>query len=92
MLAVAGGGQNIECIRILVQHKADTNIVDSQGNTILHIAAIYQNNEALDFLLHSNKSLNVFERNLKGETPLSIAQERKDDKGARALKLLEEYA
>lgn len=73
MLAVAGGGQNIESIRILISLKADTNVVDAQGNTILHIAAIYQNNEALDFLLNTNKSLNVFERNLKGETPLSIA-------------------
>lgn len=92
MLAVAGGGQNIECVRILIQHKADTSIVDSNGNTLLHIAAMYQNNEALDFLLKTSQTLNVFERNQKGETPLSIAQERKDDKAQRTMKLLEEYA
>jgi ankyrin repeat protein len=73
MLAVAGGGQNIECIRILVANKADLSIVDPLGNTILHIAATYQNNEALEFLLSHSQKLNVFERNQKGETPLSIA-------------------
>lgn len=41
MLAVAGGGQNIECVKILLNAKADTTIVDALGNTILHIAAIY---------------------------------------------------
>jgi len=41
MLAVAGGGQNLECVKLLIQAKADATILDPLGNTILHIAASY---------------------------------------------------
>ena len=92
MLAVAGGGQNLECVRLLLNAKADVSITDAYGNSLLHIAAIYQNNEVLEYLLANNNTLNVFERNQKGETPLSIVQERKDDKGQRGLNLLHDYA
>ncbi|CDW79057.1 ankyrin repeat domain-containing [Stylonychia lemnae] len=92
MLAVAGGGQNLECVKLLIQAKADTGILDPLGNTILHIAASYQNNEVLEYLLKNSQTMNVFERNQKGETPLSIVQERKDDKAQKAMRLLEEYA
>ena len=50
MLAVAEGGQNIEAVKILLANNADTTILDTYGNNILHIAAQYQNNEAIDFL------------------------------------------
>lgn len=51
MLAVAAGGQNIECVKTLINARADTSIVDTLGNTVLHIAAIYQNNDALEYLI-----------------------------------------
>jgi hypothetical protein len=41
MLAVAGGGQNIESVKILLANKADTTALDTYGNNILHIAVIY---------------------------------------------------
>lgn len=41
MLAVASGGHNIESVDILIRVKADQTITDSNGNTLLHIAAIY---------------------------------------------------
>lgn len=89
MLSVAGGGQNIECTRLLVSKGADVTVKDPFGNTLLHIAAIYGNNEAIDFFYINSHKLNVFERNHKGETPLSIAQEKKDQ---RSMRLLEQYA
>lgn len=89
MLAVAEGGQNIEAVRILLANKADTTILDTYGNNILHLAALYGNNEALEYLTQSafNK-LNVSERNNDGDTPLSIVQEKKNDKG---IKILEKF-
>lgn len=89
MLAVAGGGQNLECVKLLMGAKADMSLKDAYGNSLLHIAAIYQNNEALEYLIKNSRDLNVFERNTKGDTPLSIVQEKKDE---RALKLLQGYA
>ena len=38
MLAVAAGGQNMECVKILFANKADATAKDLIGNTILHIA------------------------------------------------------
>lgn len=89
MLSIAGGGQNIECTKLLVSKGAEVNVKDQSGSTLLHIAAIYSNNNALEFLLNNSHKLNVFERNQNGETPLSIAQEKKDQ---RAMKHLEDYA
>jgi len=73
MLAVAGGGQNIECIKILLSNKVDTSVLDPLGNSILHIAVSYNNVDALEYLINNDQSLNIFERNQKGETALSIA-------------------
>ena len=54
MLAVAEGGQNLEAVKILLANKADITILDSYGNNILHIAAQYGNNEALEFLISAS--------------------------------------
>jgi hypothetical protein len=43
-------------------------------------------------LIKNSKDLNVFERNAKGDTPLSIVQERKDEKAQKALQMLQWYA
>jgi ankyrin repeat protein len=60
-------------VKILLANNADTTILDTYGNNILHIAAIYGNNPAMEFLTQSSKKLNVLERNNDGDTPLSIA-------------------
>lgn len=51
MLAVAGGGQNLEAVKLLVANKADLTVKDPVGNSVLHVAAINQNDAALAFLL-----------------------------------------
>lgn len=78
MLAVAGGDSNIECVKILLVNKANTGLLDSYGNSLLHIAAIYGSSEILQYLLQNLKQMNIFERNNNGETALSIAQEKKN--------------
>lgn len=40
MLAVAGGGQNLEAVKILIANKADLTVKDPVGNSVLHVAAI----------------------------------------------------
>lgn len=54
MLAVAGGGQNIECIKILLSSRVDTSIKDPLGNSILHIAVAYNNVDALEYLIKND--------------------------------------
>jgi ankyrin repeat protein len=73
MLAVAGGDKNLECVKQLSQLSSiDINCTDSHGNTLLHIASIYGNNDILEYLL-TKKILNILERNSNGDTALSIA-------------------
>ena len=73
MLAVAGGDQNLECVRLLLQSKANPSLTDSYGNTLLHIAAIYGSNDILKYLVQNLRQISIFERNNAGETALSIA-------------------
>lgn len=88
MLAVVSGGQNIEAVRILYANKASVSNLDSYGNNILHLAVMYGNTDALDYLLSNAKNLSIYERNEAGETPMSIAAELKNEK---AMKILERY-
>ena len=88
MLAVAEGAQNIEAVRILLANKADTTILDTYGNNILHIAAHYQNIDAIEYLTLNSQKLNILERNQNGETPMSIVQEKKNERG---IKILERF-
>ena len=81
MLAVAGGGQNIECVKVLVASKADLTVLDPLGNTVLHIAVANDNLDALKYLLSvwPEKSLSTLlpSRNKNGETANSIASSKK---------------
>jgi ankyrin repeat protein len=88
MLAVAEGAQHIEAVRILLANKADTTILDTYGNNILHIAAHYQNIDAIEFLTLNSQKLNILERNQNGETPMSIVQDKKNERG---IKILERF-
>jgi hypothetical protein len=48
MLSVAAGyDTDLGCLKLLIENGADINCQDFQGNTLIHIAAIYQNSEAL---------------------------------------------
>ena len=51
MLSVAGGGQNIECTQLLCVNKADLSVEDPIGNSVLHVAALHSNNQALEYLV-----------------------------------------
>lgn len=75
MLAIAAGGQNLDCVKILINNKANFRLLDSLGNSILHIAVNRDNSLALEHILKTlpENSLDLNTRNKAGETPYSIA-------------------
>lgn len=92
MLATAGGGQNLDCIKQLLNAKADLTVLDEVGNNVLHIAAYHQNCLALEYILGnwpSTQPLDLALRNKKGETVFSIANDLKDQKSLGVLKQFE---
>ena len=83
MLAVARDDANLECVKTLLSHGANFECRDTLGNGIIHIAAMNGNNKILDYLTKNLKT-DMFSRNQKGESALSLA----DPEGA---KILEQY-
>ena len=83
MLAVARDDDNLECVKTLLQHGANFECKDTYGNGVIHIAAMNGNNKILDYLTKNLKT-DMFARNSKGESALSLA----NPEGA---KILEQY-
>jgi len=50
MLTIAGGDQNLDCMRLLLQQGANFQCKDLTGNSILHIAAMNSCNKMLDYI------------------------------------------
>ena len=73
MLAVASGDQNLECVKLLLGAKADYKKQDPKNNSILHIAAIYENNKILEYLM-KNLEVDIFARNKNGDTAMTICE------------------
>ena len=67
MYALADG-LDFECIQLLIDCGADVNSVDKQQWTPLHIAASYQNLEAVKLLIQQGAQIEV--KNAFGNTPL----------------------
>jgi len=74
MLAIVSEKANLEIVKMLLVAQANFNIREKiSGDNILHLAARWC--PKLDILEYLVRSLNqdmLFERNLKGDTPLSI--------------------
>jgi ankyrin repeat protein len=83
MLAVSRDDENLECVKTLLQHGANFETRDSLGNSVIHLAAMNGNNKILDYLTKNLKT-DMFSRNKKGESALSLA----NGDGA---KILEQY-
>ena len=73
MLAVARDDSNLDCVKLLLQKGADYKVLDEYGNTLHHIAALNGNNLIMDYLA-KNLKIELFSRNAKGDTALSICQ------------------
>lgn len=75
LLLAVHRGETAESVRMLLEAGADVRAVDAMGNTAMHIAV------ALGKLAHvqvlvDRKCPQLMQRNMKGETPASIAKER----------------
>ena len=88
MLAVAGSDKNLECVKTLLNHRADSKAKDCFDNTVLHIAALNGNNQILDYL--SKNLSNIFDRNSEGETALNVCQKLKNQDGINILSQFQE--
>lgn len=84
MLTAAGGDQNLDCFKLLLQWQADSNKKDWNGNSVLHIAALYGCNKTLEYIAR-NLKVDIFSRNSSGETALSICQRLRNTAGADTL-------
>ena len=84
MLNIVSGEHNFDCFKVLLQHNAEYTRIDSNGNTILHIAAMYDNCKVLEYTA-KNLKVDIFARNKAGETALSIAQSKNNTKAAELL-------
>ncbi len=59
-------------VRILLKNKANPDMQDMNGNTVVHMMVIYDNMEILELLLDETKA-NLFIKNRQGYTPLTLA-------------------
>ena len=73
-LVTAAANNNVEIVRILIEHGADVNQSTTNNWTPLHFAAKNNNPEILKMLIDKGANVNVV--NKMGESPLKIAEER----------------
>lgn len=89
MLAIASEHTNLDIIKQLLAAGADYKVHEKvTGDNIIHLSARWSAKiEIIEYLVRSLSSELLFERNSKGETPLSIAANLKNQK---MIKLLED--
>uniref|UniRef100_A0A8C0FKL1 Ankyrin repeat domain-containing protein 26 n=1 Tax=Bubo bubo TaxID=30461 RepID=A0A8C0FKL1_BUBBB len=63
--------QQEKCVAILLEHGADPNLADADGNTALHLAVLSANTAIAGLLLEHNASIDA--QNKEGYTPLLLA-------------------
>ncbi|NXB03453.1 ANKR7 protein, partial [Cnemophilus loriae] len=63
--------QQEECVAIPLEHGADTNLADTDGNTALHLAVLSGSTTVAGQLLEHNASSDA--QNQGGYTPLNLA-------------------
>ncbi|HSV15522.1 MAG TPA: ankyrin repeat domain-containing protein, partial [Tepidisphaeraceae bacterium] len=72
-----------QAVQLLLEHKADPNITDAEGNSPLLMAIYYSNSESVRLLLEAGAKANIV--NEKGVTPLDVALDRKMTKIAEMI-------
>jgi hypothetical protein len=66
--------ESVDIMRMLIDAGAEVTAVDEMGNTALHVAAMLGKREHVEVLLQ-RKCARLMQRNLKGETPASLAKD-----------------
>ncbi|NXN79638.1 ANR26 protein, partial [Bombycilla garrulus] len=65
-----------KCVAVLLEHGADPNLADADGNTALHLAVLSGNTTVAGLLLEHNANSDA--QNQEGYTPLNIAVSNKE--------------
>ena len=63
---------SLECVKILIEHGANYNMVYNYGQTALHFAALFKRFEILKYL-YTNCKIDPFLRNEDNDTAYEIA-------------------
>ncbi|MBY0098563.1 ankyrin repeat domain-containing protein [Mesobacillus maritimus] len=83
--AAIAGERSLAVIQTLLEHKAKTTIVDSNGHTCLHTAAYHENNpDLIQLLIESGASVSA--KGKDGRTALELAEEQGHIKVAEQLR------
>lgn len=70
---LCGTGTNSDSLELLIQSGANTSILSSRGQTLLHLAATNSNTNILNFLLNNGYNSYLTKTSSEGETPLELA-------------------
>ena len=83
--AAIAGERNIEVIKLLLAHQAQTTIADSNGHTCLHTAAFHEDNlEIIRLLIEHGADVNAKAEG--GVSPLSLALKQGNNNVAELLR------
>lgn len=66
-----GANEQIKCAQLLLEHGADINYQDKQGNTVLHLAVATENVKLMQYLLSKNPDMTL--TNHTGKTARELA-------------------
>lgn len=69
--------KNVELTALLLAHKADPNIVDSNGTTAMHYAVIFQNLELVKLLVKAKADMTL--KDNRGNTVIDYARINKNE-------------
>lgn len=77
MLATASG--KVECMKLLIHAGANAAEIDHQGNNLALIAVSYNQVKAVEYIESElTKQVDLMRRNNKGETCMTIAEQKKN--------------
>merc|ERR1711869_165196 len=85
-LGYAVGHDQLSCVKVLIDMKANLNEVDSAGNSAVHFAAGYGRVKVLEHLLA--RGANASKVNQMGMTPMAAAQQNNQQ---QAMALLQRH-
>ena len=83
---ICGAGTNCNSLQILINHGANINVVSPRGQTLLHLAAVNEYTEPLEYLLENKLYTDLFVKNTCGQTALELAEELNNSKAVEILK------
>jgi len=85
-LGYAVGHDQLSCVKVLIDMKANLNEVDAAGNSAVHFAAGYGRVKVLEHLLA--RGANASKVNQQGMTPMAVAQQNNQQ---QAMALLQRH-